>query len=124
VTAMDLAAIVAAVTSLAAVAALTAVVMRALHTLRDLQTLVAQVQDEMLPLLFEAHDAVRSAAEETHRVDGLLDTAEAISARVDGASRAAYVALSRPVIKTAAAATGAQRAARRLRSRPAGDRRR
>ena len=35
----------------------------------------------------------------------------------DGASRAAYVALSKPVIKTAAAATGAQRAARKLRGR-------
>ena len=116
-TAADLAAVLAAVTCLAVTAVLAVVVARLARTVTEVATAVAEVRTEALPALREATDAVRRAGEETERVSQILDAAEAVSTRVDGASKAAYVALSRPVIKTAAAATGAQRAARKLRGR-------
>ncbi len=115
--AVDLAAVVAAVASLAVVAALTLVVVRLARTTAALAATLAEVRDEALPALRDATAAVRQAGDETERVGEILDAAEALSHRVDGASKAAYVALSRPVIKTAAAASGAQRAARKLRGR-------
>ena len=115
--AVDLAAVVAAVTSLAVVVVLTVVVLRLARTVADVAAVLDEVRSDALPALWEATDAVRRAGEETQRVGEILDAAEAVSSRVDGASKAAYVALSRPVIKTAAAATGAQRAARKLRGR-------
>lgn len=116
-TAADLAAIIAGVTSLAVVAALTLMVVRLSRTLAEVTAVLDEVRTQALPALAEATEVVRRAGEETERVGSILDAAEAVSTRVDGASRAAYVALSKPVIKTAAAATGAQRAARKLRGR-------
>lgn len=116
-TATDLASVLAAVTCLAVVAALVLMVARLSRAVADIAATVEEVRAEALPALREATDTVRRAGEETERVSQILDAAEAVSTRVDGASKAAYVALSRPVIKTAAAATGAQRAARRLRGR-------
>ena len=115
--AVDLAAIIAAVAALAVVAALTLVVVRLTRTTTELAEALAEVRDEALPALREATAVVRHAGEEAERVTEILDAAEALSQRMDGASKAAYVALSRPVIKTAAAASGAQRAARKLRGR-------
>ena len=116
-TATDLASVLAAVTCLAVTAVLAVVVARLARTVSEVASAVEEVRTEALPALREATDAVRRAGEETERVSQILDAAEAVSTRVDGASKAAYVALSRPVIKTAAAATGAQRAARKLRGR-------
>jgi hypothetical protein len=47
----------------------------------------------------------------------VLGSAEAISQAVEGSGRVARVALSTPVIKTVAIATGSRRAASRLRGR-------
>ena len=115
--ALDLAAVVAAVASLGVVVALTLVVLRLARTTEALAAVLVEVRDEALPALRDATAAVDASREEAERVGEILDAAEALSHRVDGASKAAYVALSRPVIKTAAAASGAQRAARRLRGR-------
>jgi hypothetical protein len=93
------------------------VVVRLTRTLAEVTVVLEEVRTQALPALAEATAVVRRAGEETERVGSILDAAEAVSTRVDGASRAAYVALSKPAIKTAAAATGAQRAARRLRGR-------
>ncbi len=115
-TAGDLAAVVAGVMSLAAVAVLTWAALLLRRTALELRAVVAEVRTEALPALRDASAAVAAAGGEIERVDQLIDAAESISARIDGASRVAYLALSKPVIKTAAVATGAQRAARRLRS--------
>lgn len=115
--AAELASVLAAVTCLAVVAVLTVLVLRLSKAVTDVAVAVEEIRAEALPALREATDAVARAGEETERVGQIIDAAEAVSTRVDGASKAAYVALSRPVIKTAAAATGAQRAARRLRGR-------
>lgn len=52
---------------------------------------------------------------ELRRANGLLDTAERVSARADTLSKVTYGAVARPVIKTAAVVKGTGRAARRLR---------
>jgi len=49
------------------------------------------------------------------RFDRVLGSAEAISSNVQGVSRVARAALSTPVIKTVALASGTSKAARRLR---------
>jgi hypothetical protein len=115
VTAADLAAVVVSVLSLAAVAVLTWFAVVLARTVAELRDTVASVRAEAVGLVEEARAAVARADGEIERVDEILDAAEAISSRVDGASRVAYLALSKPVIKTAAVATGAQRAARRFR---------
>jgi hypothetical protein len=117
VSAADLAAVVASVTCLAVVATLTVMLVRLSRLVEELSSALRDVRRETLTALADATDAVRHAGEEADRVSEILDAAEAVSSRVDGASKVAYLALSRPVIKTAAAATGAQRAARKLRGR-------
>lgn len=112
----DLAAVTVSVLALVAVAVLTWVTLLLLSALRDVRNAVEQVRAEALPALQAATAALAEATAEVERVGEILDAAEAISSRMDGASRAAYVALSKPVIKTAAVATGTRRAARRLRS--------
>jgi len=116
VSAGDLAAVVASVLSLAAVAVLTAAAFLLLRTVKDLRAVASEVRDEALPALRAATAGVVEARGEMERMDEILDAAEAVSARIDGASRVAYLALSKPVIKTAAVASGTRRAARRLRS--------
>jgi hypothetical protein len=53
------------------------------------------------------------------RVDRLLESAEAISATVEGASRLGYAAFTRPVIRTVAVVQGTGRGLRRVGVRPA-----
>jgi hypothetical protein len=65
-------------------------------------------------LLAELRESVEEARDDLDRFDRVLGSAEAISSRVEGASRVARVALSTPVIKTVALASGTGRAARRL----------
>jgi hypothetical protein len=116
VSAIDLAAVVAALLSLVAVAVLTVALLSLAKSLRELRTLMVGIRDEALPALADATAAVVEVREQVERVDEILGAAESISSRIDGASRVAYLALSKPVIKTAAVATGTRRAARRLRS--------
>ena len=58
---------------------------------------------------------VAEARDDLQRFDRVLGSAEAISGAVAGGSRVARAALSTPMIKTAAVATGTTRAVRRLR---------
>src|SRR4051812_32363353 len=96
-------------------AVLVAVLMRLLATQRELRDTLVALREETLPLVEELKFTVERAGVELERVDDLVGTAEAISARVEGASRIASAALSRPVIRTVAVATGTSRAAKRLR---------
>ncbi len=66
-------------------------------------------------VLAELRDAVAQSQAQVGRVDALVGTAEAISARIDSASRVTQVALSAPVIKVASFASGTKAAARKLR---------
>ncbi|MFM8563312.1 MAG: hypothetical protein ACKOCE_05405 [Acidimicrobiia bacterium] len=123
-TAGELAIVLAAVLLTIGFAALVVVLMRVLDTLRTLRGELADLRRETRPLLAElrastdeARDAVEEARHDLDRFDRVLGSAEAISGAVAGTGRVARLALSAPVIKATALATGTTRAARRLRRR-------
>lgn len=121
-TAGDLAVVLAAVLCSVGFAALIVVLLRVLDATRSLRDEVTALRQETHPLLAElrastadAKSAVVEAREDLERFDRVLGAAEAISGAVAGGSRVARAALSAPVIKTAALATGTSRAVSRLR---------
>ena len=88
------------------------------HLIRTTRALRAAADDlhrETMGLMADLRGAVGHAKSELDRVDGLLGTAESISATVDSASRLAYGTVATPVVKVLAFGAGTRRAARRLR---------
>jgi hypothetical protein len=116
-TAGQLALVVATVLCAFGFAALIVVLLRVLDMLKALRVEVGDLRAETRPLLADLRASVDDARDDLIRFDRVLGSAEAISASVEGASRVARVALSAPIIKTVALATGTGRAARRLRRR-------
>ena len=123
-TAGELAVVMAAVLCCIGFAALIVVLMRVLDAMRDLRAEVARMREETQPLIRdlrgsvqEARASVEEARDDLDRFDRVLGSAEAISDAVSGGSRVMRNALSAPVIKTVALATGTARGARRLRRR-------
>ncbi len=121
-TAGELAVVLAAVLCSIGFAALIVVLLRVLDTMRSLRAEVVSLRQETGPLLAElrastdeAKSTMAEARDDLERFDRVLGSAEAISGAVAGGSRVARAALSAPVIKTAALATGTTRAVRRLR---------
>lgn len=123
-TAGELGVVLAAVLCCIGFAALIVVLMRVLDTLKALRDEVATLRAETGPLLVElrsstqgATAAVEQARSDLDRFDRVIGSAEAISGAMAGSGRVARAALSTPVIKTAALATGTSRAVKRLRSK-------
>jgi hypothetical protein len=114
-TAGQLALVVATVLCALGFAALAVALVRVLDTLRELRTAVADLDARTGPLLSELRASVDEARRDLSRFDRVLGSAEAISDSVEGMSRVARVALSTPLIKSVALASGTGRAARRLR---------
>jgi hypothetical protein len=121
-TAGELALVVGAVLCVIGFAALVVALLRVLDALRLLRNEVAALRADTGPLLdelrsstHEARAAMSEARSDLDRFDRVLGSAEAISDAVSGGGRVARAALSAPVIKTAALATGTSRAVRRLR---------
>lgn len=119
----DTALVVALVLCAIAFAALVIVLYRVLVALADLRSDLATLEAEVVPMVGE----LRAATEETReildtargdlkRFDRVLGSAESISEAVADTSRVARTVLSAPVIKVAAAASGARRALSVLRS--------
>ncbi|MEY2996197.1 MAG: hypothetical protein RLZ86_303 [Actinomycetota bacterium] len=101
--------------------ALIVVLFRVLQSLKELRRELRIWSERTEPLLSEirestldARDAVEDARRDLDRFDRVLGSAEAISGAVSGTGRLTRTALSTPVIKTAAIATGTSRAVRRL----------
>ncbi|MGE3621946.1 MAG: hypothetical protein AB7L84_15940 [Acidimicrobiia bacterium] len=117
--AVDLAAVIVAIASVAAVVLLGFTLAAALRTLRAVHDAVEAFHDEALPVMAELAEAVRVANGELDRVDGIIDRAESISGTVDASSKLAYRAISAPVIKAMAVASGTSEAARGFRRRRA-----
>ena len=116
----ELALVVATVLCALGFAALVVVLARVLQALRALELGVVSVRDavaETGSLLAELRGSLDQARDDLDRFDRVLGSAEAISMAVGGSGRVARAALSAPVIKTAALATGTSRAVRRLRRR-------
>ena len=112
----DLAAVVV---TIAAVAACTVLVISAwalLRTLRQAGNALERVANEAPVALADLRRAAVQADEELGRVDGLLDRADRVSGTLEDASKLAYLAVTNPVIKAAALASGVRQGARRLRS--------
>ena len=104
-----------------AFSALIVVLFRVLQSLKELRVELRIWKERTEPLLTEiresaldARDAVEDARRDLDRFDRVLGSAEAISGAVSGTGRLTRTALSTPVIKTAAIATGTSRAVRRL----------
>ncbi|HEX3088894.1 MAG TPA: hypothetical protein VHQ23_09580 [Ilumatobacteraceae bacterium] len=121
-TAGELAVVLAAVLCSIGFAALIVVLMRVLDSMKSLRAEVVSLRQETGPLLAElrastdeAKETLAEARDDLERFDRVLGSAEAISGAVAGSGRVARVALSTPMIKTAAIATGTTRAVRRLR---------
>jgi|SRR6202166_2438670 len=104
------AAVAAGITSLV----LVAVVVVLGRRVRDLGRAVEELRRETVPLVRDARVVVDQAATEMVRVGDVLDSAEAVSATVDSASRLAYRAFSNPVVKFLAYGTGLGSALRRF----------
>jgi hypothetical protein len=126
-TAGELALVIGAVLCCIGFAALTVVLVRVLDAMRAVRVEVATLRAETAPLLVElrsstdsARTVVKEAQRDLDRFDRVLGSAEAITGAVSGSGRVARVALSTPVIKTAALATGTSRAVRRLRGKSTG----
>ena len=114
-TAGQLALVVATVLCALGFAALCVALVRVLDALCGVQRELADLRAETRPLLIDLRVSVDEARNDLDRFDRVLGSAEAISANVEGASRVARAALSAPIVKTVALASGTRRAARRLR---------
>ena len=131
-TAGDLALVVAVVLCTLAFAGLVVALMQVQRNLGALQSTVNDLRHDTRQLLTdmrmsvneanasvaEAKASVHEAKVDLERFDRVLGSAEAISGAVAGSGRMARTALSAPVIKTVAVASGVRRAGRRLRRKP------
>ena len=122
-TGTELALVVGVVLVILAFSALIVVLVKVLDAMRSLRTDIEAWRAESEPLLEalrSSTDGARLVMEEArqdlYRFDRVLGSAEAISEAMEGTSRVTRVALSTPVIKIAALATGTSRAANRLRN--------
>jgi hypothetical protein len=83
-------------------------------TLRSLRETVEDLRRETVPAIAELRAAVGAAQVELDRVDGLLDTAEEVGARVDATSKLTWLVLRNPLVKLASVSVAGDRMARRL----------
>lgn len=114
-TALDLLTVLCGVLAIGAAVVLSLVSARLLRAVGDLDRATAAFEEEAAPAMVELRDAVQGAVAEVDRIDELVQIAGSIGGRVDTATEATYRALTSPVIKGVAIASGTRRAARRLR---------
>lgn len=116
-TALDLLTVLCGVLALGAAVVLSLTSARLLRAVRDLDRATEAFTEQALPAMVELRDAVEVAVAEVDRIDDLVQIAGSIGDRVDTATEATYRALTSPVIKGVAIASGTRRAAQRLRGR-------
>jgi hypothetical protein len=117
VTAGELAAVIVSIASVAAAVALIFGVFHMVRTMAALRLSIEELRRTTIPVVDELSRTVTAANAELARVDGLLESAESVTATVDSASRLAYLAFSNPAIKAMALASGTAKAAKALRRR-------
>ena len=111
----DLAAVIVSICSVVVVMLLVFALVSLTRTLTTLRLTIEEMRRTTLPVVDELQRTVSAANAELTRVDGLLESAESVTATVDSASHLAYLAFSNPVIKAMALATGTAKAAKALR---------
>ena len=114
--------VAAVVLCAAGFAALAVVLMRVGDALRQLRNEVADMRDQIHPLIAElrhsthaASDAMADARKVLERFDRVLGSSEAISEAVESSGRAARRVFAAPVIKAVGTVTGVRRTVSRLR---------
>ena len=115
--ASDLGALILAAVALVAVAALAVVCARLARLSRELAATVEAISAQVPAAVGELVEAAHLAGDQVDRLEGLIRTGGSIADTVDTATHATLRAISGPVIKGAALATGKTRAASRLRGR-------
>jgi hypothetical protein len=120
-TALELLTVLCAVAALAIAVVLALVVGHLLRVTRRFEASVRDFEQVAIPAAAEIRDAAVRAVSEVDRVEDLLEVATAIGQRVDSATEVTYRALTSPVIKGVAIASGTKRAAGRLRGRRGDD---
>lgn len=111
----DLAAVLVSVAAAVAVGALLVAVGALVRAARQLRHAARRLDEEATSLLVELREAAARTDAEVDRLETILSSAESITGTVDAASKLAYRAVSNPVVKTMAFASGTNRAARKLR---------
>ena len=111
-TAGDLAAVVVTVCAVAAVTGLLITLWSLRAALADLREAARALTEEAVPAVVNLRQTLERADGDLDRLDGLLGTAEAVSATVASASRVAEAAVTNPAIKAAAVFSGVRRTAR------------
>ena len=124
--ALDLVVVLLGVVALGAAVTLTVLALRLRRLAAEVEISLQELDTERRELVdlreafaaaafAELTETVERAGRQVDEVEALVDVANAIGGRVDSATEATYRALTSPVIKTVALASGTRRAARRLR---------
>lgn len=116
--AVELLTVMCAVLALAAAATLSWLCSKVWSAARALDEAVTGFEQSVAPAVEELRSAAAAAVGEVERLDDLLDVANAVGDRLDTATEATYRALTSPVIKGVALASGTRRVAQRLSGRP------
>jgi hypothetical protein len=121
--AVELITVLCAVLALAMSAAFAVLCSRVLQAARSLEDATRAFDEVATPAVEQLSVAATRATGEIDRLEDLLDVATAVGERVDTATEATYRALTSPVIKGVALASGTRRAVGRLRGRDDDDHR-
>ncbi len=115
--ATDLAAVLVVVVAVAVTGVAVVMVMQLRRTTDELREVLGRLRGDVDATMQRLDDQADAIESEMARVDGLVASAERVSARADTLSRVTYGAVAKPVIKTAAVVKGTSKAARRLTGR-------
>jgi len=86
-------------------------------TLESIDTLAGNVDNQLMPLLTDLHEAVNKVNTELNRIDEIVLTVRDIGEKVNATTRVVHEIISSPLIKVASVSAGAKEAVRKLVSR-------
>jgi uncharacterized protein YoxC len=92
------------------------VLVNTFNVLTSTKMLIDGIREETVPLLSEVRNSVMKTNRELDRVDGMLESAGSIVARVEKISRLVEQAASGPLVRIIALGAGFSKAASRFRS--------
>jgi len=115
----DLLIVLCAILALAFAGVLAVLAGKALRAVQKLDAAADLFVSEAVLAVQQLREAAQQASSEVDRIDDLLVVAGAIGDRVDSATDATFRALTSPVIRSVALASGTRRAAARLRNKNA-----